>query len=182
MLFLAPMHLVSSNLRLRAPELNDLDFLFHIENDTRQWVVSACKMPYSRYLLKQYIETNTHDLYIDKQARLMVEHCGTGELLGAVDLFDFSPANRRAEVGIIIDGVSRGKGYGREALALLCDYAEHILDLHQLYAYILEDNVSAQSLFTSCGFKHVATLSDWVFSDKKYRSVCLYQRIFEKII
>ena len=72
------MYLASSTLRLRAPELGDLDFLFHVENDTRQWMVSACKVPYSRYLLQQYIETNSHDLYVDKQARLMVERCDTG--------------------------------------------------------------------------------------------------------
>lgn len=174
------MYLASSTLRLRAPELGDLDFLFHVENDTRQWMVSACKVPYSRYLLQQYIETNSHDLYVDKQARLMVERCDTGELVGAVDLFDFSPSNRRAEVGIVIDEASRGKGYGREALALLCDYAEHVLDLHQLYAYVLEDNVPAHQLFVSCGFKHTATLSDWVFSDKKFRAASLYQRLFEK--
>ena len=29
------------------------------------------------------------------------------------------------------------------------------------------------------GFSLVATLSDWAFLHKKYRSVCLYQRIFE---
>lgn len=177
---LTVMYLSSPVLRLRAPELADLDFLFHIENDTRQWMVSSCKVPYSRYLLQQYIETNSHELYIDKQARMMIEHVDTGQLLGAIDLFDFSPANRRAEVGIVIDKACRGKGYGHEALTVLCDYAEHVLGLHQLYAYVLEDNDPARRLFASCGFIHVVTLSDWVFSDKKYRPVYLYQCILEK--
>ena len=66
--------LQSENLLLRSPELTDLDFMFHIENDTRLWLVSACRVPYSRYLLHQYIETNTHDIYADKQLRLMVEN------------------------------------------------------------------------------------------------------------
>ena len=174
------MYLQSETLLLRAPEPSDLDYLFHVENDTRLWMVSACKVPYSRYLLQQYIETNTHDLYADKQARLMIEHRTAGQPVGVVDLFDFSPADRRAEVGIVIDRLNRGKGYGREALALLCDYAEHLLDLHQLYAYVLEDNAPAQRLFVSCGFKRVAVLHDWVCLDREYRAVGLYQRIFEK--
>ena len=70
--------LQSDTLLLRAPELGDLDFMFHIENDTRLWAVSACRMPYSRYLLQQYIETNTHDIYTDKQMRLMIEHRASG--------------------------------------------------------------------------------------------------------
>lgn len=174
------MYLNSSNLRLRAPEKGDLDFLFRLENDTRLWMVSACKVPYSRLQLQHYIDTNAHDLYVDRQLRLMMEQHDTEELLGAVDLFDFSPADRRAEVGIVVEDNYRGRGYGREALTLMCDYAEHVLDLHQLYAYVLEENTAARKLFASCGFVQVAILPDWAFLDKKYRSVVLYQRIFEK--
>lgn len=174
------MFLQSSLLRLRAPELSDLDYLFHVENDTREWMVSACKVPYSRFQLQQYIETNTHDLYVDKQLRLMIERVDDNQVVGVIDLFDFSPADRRAEMGIVVDRECRGKGYGREALMLLCDYAECVLDLRQLYAYVFEDNVSARQLFASSGFELTATLPDWVFRNKKFRSVCLYQRLFEK--
>ena len=174
------MFLQSPLLRLRAPELSDLDYLFHVENDTREWMVSACKVPYSRFQLQQYIETNAHDLYVAKQLRLMIERVGDNQVVGVIDLFDFSPADRRAEMGIVVDRECRGKGYGREALMLLCDYAECVLDLRQLYAYVFEDNVSARQLFASSGFELTATLPDWVFRNKKFRSVCLYQRLFEK--
>lgn len=174
------MFLQSPLLRLRAPELSDLDYLFHVENDTREWMVSACKVPYSRFQLQQYIETNAHDLYVDKQLRLMIERVGDNQVVGVIDLFDFSPADRRAEMGIVVDRECRGKGYGREALMLLCDYAECVLDLRQFYAYVFEDNVSARQLFASSGFELTATLPDWVFRNKKFRSVCLYQRLFEK--
>lgn len=174
------MFLSSERLHLRAPELGDLDYLFHVENDTRQWLVSSCKVPYSRFQMQQYIETNAHDFYIDRQLRLMIENVEDKRLVGIIDLFDFSPADRRAEVGVIIDSECRGKGYGREALALLCDYAEHVLDLHQLYVYVREDNVAACRLFASSGFEHAVTLSDWVFLDKKYRDVCLYRHVFLK--
>ena len=174
------MFLQSENLLLRAPELSDLNFMFHIENDTRQWCVSGCKTPYSRYLLQQYIETNAHDIYVDKQARLMIEHRESRQLIGAIDLIDFNPSSRRAEVGFVIDEAYRGKGYGREVLTLFCDYAEQVLHLHQLYAYIFLDNVAACRLFATSAFNEVAVLSDWVFSDKKFHSVTLFQRIFEK--
>lgn len=174
------MYLHSAILKLRAPELGDLDYLFHVENDTRQWMVSACKVPYSRFQLQQYVETNAHDLYMDRQLRLMIERVEDKQVVGIIDLFDFSPADHRAEVGIVIDRDYRSKGYGREALTLLGDYAEHMLNLHQLYAYVFGTNTSARQLFASCGFKQVAVLSDWVFSDKKYQDVCLYQCIFAK--
>lgn len=174
------MYLRSSNIQLRAPELGDLDYLIHVENDTRLWAVSACKVPYSRYRMQQYIEGNANDIYADRQLRLMAELHADGQLAGIVDLFDFSPADRKAEMGMVVDPRHRGKGYGREMLDLLCQYAENVLDLHQLYVYIFEDNTSARNLFSSSGFQLTAILPDWVFSEKKFRSVCLYQRIFEK--
>ena len=172
------MYLESSRLRLRAPELSDLDYLFHVENDTRQWMVSTCTVPYSRFQLQQYIETNAHDLYVDKQLRLMVEEVESGRVVGVADLFEFSPSDRRAEMGLVIDAACRGKGYGRETLALLCDYAEQVLDLHQICVYIHEENQAACQLFATSGFHYVATLPDWVYWNKQYRNVCLYQRIF----
>lgn len=172
------MYLESSRLRLRAPELSDLDYLFHVENDTRQWMVSACKVPYSRFQLQRYIETNAHDLYADKQLRLMVEEVESGRVVGVADLFEFSPSDHRAEMGLVIDAACRGKGYGREALAVLCDYAEQVLDLHQICVYIHEENQAARQLFATSGFHYVATLPDWVYWNKRYRNVCLYQRIF----
>ena len=172
------MYLHSDILRLRAPELSDLDFLFHIENDTRLWVVSACKTPYSRYLLQQYIETNAHDIYADRQVRLMIEDRRCQQVVGAVDLFDFSPSDRRAEVGIVIDAAYRRRGIAKEAMALLCDYASRMLSIHQLYAYVLENNEPARRLFVSSGFRELTCLPDWVHSGAGYSNVYLYQRIF----
>lgn len=174
------MFLQSSRLRLRAPELEDLDYLIHVENDTREWMVSACKVPYSRFQLQQYIETNAHDIYVDRQLRLMIERVDNGQVVGVIDLFDYSPANRRAEMGIVIDSTWRGKGVGREALALLCDYAGHLLDMHQLYAYIFEENLAARHLFESSGFELSAILPDWVHWDGEFRNVCLYQYLLKK--
>ena len=77
-------YLRSATLNLRAPELGDLDYLFHVENDTRQWMVSACKVPYSRFQLQQYIASNAHDIYADRQLRLMMERVEDGRLVGII--------------------------------------------------------------------------------------------------
>ena len=50
---------------LRALEPEDLDFLFQIENNESFWEVSYTQTPFSKFLLKQYIE-NAH-LDITKQ-------------------------------------------------------------------------------------------------------------------
>ena len=41
--------------RLRAMEPEDLDLLYKIENDERLWNVCTTNVPYSRYVLRDYI-------------------------------------------------------------------------------------------------------------------------------
>ena len=64
---------------LRAPEPEDLDLLFRLENDPTVWTVSSCHMPYSRYALKQYILTCQNDFFAEKQLRLMVQPAVGGQ-------------------------------------------------------------------------------------------------------
>ena len=66
------MKLTDGKIRLRAPEPEDLDVLFNMENDTALWLVSGNAMPYSRYQLRKYIEESAHDFYSDRQIRFMI--------------------------------------------------------------------------------------------------------------
>ena len=95
---------------LRAMEPEDLDTLYKIENNQELWAVSATNVPYSRFALHEYVETNTNDIYADKQVRLMIDN-DAGETVGIIDLMNFSPQHSRAEVGIVIMKPHRQKGY-----------------------------------------------------------------------
>src|SRR5690554_4202920 len=87
--------LENNQIGLRAPEPEDLDILYLWENDTALWEYGASITPYSRFDLKQYLIDNKHDIYIDKQLRLIVVNKSDGATIGAVDLYDFEPFHRR---------------------------------------------------------------------------------------
>ena len=48
--------LKGKHIYLRALEPEDLDFVYEIENDTSLWALSDTQTPYSRFLIKQYLE------------------------------------------------------------------------------------------------------------------------------
>ena len=48
---------------LRAPEPEDLACMMRFENTPTLWEISNTTGPYSRFHLKQYIESNRIDLY-----------------------------------------------------------------------------------------------------------------------
>lgn len=163
---------------LRAPEPEDLDFLYRIENDKAVWPVSDCHVPYSRYALKQYIASCPNDFFAEKQLRLMVQPRGGREAVAIVDLFNFSPLDGRAEIGLIVDPALRGRGVGDKAIELICDYAEHVLGLRMIVGYIFADNSSCRRLFARRGFREVALLPEWSIYDGEKHDLTVIQKIF----
>lgn len=163
---------------LRALEPEDLEFLYAIENNENIWEVSNTQTPYSRFLIRQYLENAHQDIYEAKQLRLAICTQTDKKAIGLIDLFDFDPANKRAGVGIIVhEEADRTKGYGREALGLLLGYAFTKLHLHQLYANIGVGNSASISLFTTFGFQFIGIKKDWNNHGTHYEDEALYQLI-----
>ena len=164
-------------IKLRAIEPEDLDLLYRIENDVELWNVGTSNVPYSRYLLHDYVANAKNDIYTDRQVRMMVEN-SDGKIVGVVDLVSFDPANCRAEVGLIILNSYRRQGYGTAVLAQISDYALRILHLHQLYAYIDIDNVSSLKLFQKAGFVVASEIKEWLYDGVNFRDSLLVQYVF----
>lgn len=160
--------------RLRAMEPEDLDALYRIENDRDVWDVGENNVPYSRYILHDYIANASADIYADKQVRMVVEN-EKGQLVGVADVVNFCPSHARAEVSIVICREHRKKGYARAAIRQIMDYALRTLHLHQLYAVVREDNMPSLNLFSSLGFKSKTVLDDWLFDGKDYHNVVVMQ-------
>ncbi|RDI09746.1 GNAT family N-acetyltransferase [Flavobacterium sp. AG291] len=170
--------LTGNTIYLRALEPDDLEFIYRLENNEAIWEVSNTQTPYSRFLIRQYLENAHQDIYEAKQLRLAICKKNFFDAIGLIDLFDFDPVNNRAGVGIIIqDTEERNKGIGTEALQLLIDYAFSRLQLHQLYANIDSGNVASVSLFTNFGFELIGQKKDWIKRNNNYHDEGLYQLI-----
>ena len=164
------------NIKLRAIEPEDLDLLYRIENDTTLWNIGTSNVPHSRYLLHDYVAHATNDIYTDRQVRMMIDN-EEGQTVGIVDLVSFDPANRRAELGIIILSDDRRQGYASATLQQIRDYALRVLHLHQLYAYIDENNEPSLSLFRKAGFTIAGHIPEWLFDGEHYHDACLLQLV-----
>jgi diamine N-acetyltransferase len=163
---------------LRALEPNDLDFVYAMENDQSIWEVSNTQTPYSRFLVKQYLENAQQDIYEAKQLRLAICQEEDFPAIGLIDLFDFDPMNNRAGIGIVIQALeNRKQNIGSEALELLIRYAFYNLNIHQLYANIAIQNEASIALFTKFGFQKIGVKKDWTFVNGSYKDEALFQLI-----
>ncbi len=161
---------------LRAIEPEDLDLLYRIENDVRLWNVGTSNVPYSRYVLHDYVAHVTNDIYTDRQVRMMIDNA-EGQTVGIVDLVNFDPANRRAELGLVILNDCRRRGYATATLQQIHDYAVRILHLHQLYVYVDERNEASLALFRKMGYCLSGRISDWLFDGEQYHPALLFQYV-----
>ncbi len=153
--------------KLRAPELSDVDTLYAWENNLEIWRVSNTLSPFSKHSLTKYIENYKLDIYQTKQLRLIVEAKDQSSLMnypvGIIDLFDYDPIHQRAGIGILIHNTEhRGKGYATEAPKLLTTYAFDYLHLHQLYCNIAGNNEPSLKLFTNQDFEIIGMKKDWI--------------------
>lgn len=162
---------------LRAAEPEDLDIMYQMENDPSLWDISCFTVPYSRYLLKQYIENSSSDMFADKQLRLMIVGKADDRVVGTIDITDFVPLHGHGAVGIAVLNEYRGKGFAKEALNLLCDYVFGFLRMKQLYAHIPVDNEASIAIFTSCGFQQCGVLKAWLHVEECYKDVVMLQLV-----
>ena len=166
--------MIENDVKLRALEPEDLDFLYKIENDSALWGVGNTNVPYSRYVLHDYIAHAKNDIYADQQVRLVVEN-GVGKTIGVADITNFDARNLRAEVGIVILREYRQQGYALKALQQISHYALNILHLHQLYGVADTANTASMELFRKAGYSHTGLLKDRLFDGKTYHDAMLMQ-------
>lgn len=162
---------------LRALEPSDLTFLLTCENDTANWKVSRTQIPFSKYLLEEYLQQAGQSIYQSGQLRLVIT-TAEGSPIGLLDFFEFDPQNKNVGVGILIqDPEQRGKGLGAAALELGLDYMFKSHDVHQVWANIGADNKVSQQLFEGLGFVRTGCKKDWLYVEGHYEDEYFYQLI-----
>ena len=174
------MVLENSPITLRAVEPEDLALLYLWENDRTVWYVSNTLVPFSRYQLKRYIESDPSDIHTHRQLRMMIDCCEADgkqvRSVGSIDLFDFDPIHRRAGLGILIASADdRRHGYAYEAILQMIDYCRKVLFLHQLYCNIPTSNTASIRLFGKAGFEITGTKRDWLCTKTGWEDELLLQ-------
>lgn len=186
-------------IRLRAVEPEDIDPMYRWENDPAVWRVSGTTAPFSRHVLERFVEEQRFDIFQTRQQRLIIETLdrfsdgkrrraanedrsvpNDRRAVGALDLFEFDPLNRRAGIGILIHPTdARRQGYATDAIETGCRYAREVLGLHQLWCNVGATNKASLTLFRNTGFVEVGTKRDWLWTPDGYTDEILFQKILE---
>jgi RimJ/RimL family protein N-acetyltransferase len=92
-----------------------------------------------------------------------------GQFIGQCALFNFNDTAHTCELGIVIgDPDYQGRGYGREAIGLLLDYAFRLRNFRKVYLTVNGDNERAQRAYHACGFVEEGRWHQHVWSAGQY--------------
>ena len=166
------------NIKLRAMEPEDLEILYEWENNAAYWTLSNTVAPFSRYIIKRYLEDSHKSIFETGQLRLMIDHAEDKITIGTIDLFEFDSFHKRAGIGILIaDESYRQRGFASMSLKCLIGYCFKTLQLHQLFCNILANNTESIALFERHGFVRTGIKKDWVLTGDGYTDEYMYQLI-----
>ncbi len=170
--------LQGAKIYVRALEPTDLDFLYEIENDESLWEVSNTSVPFSKYILTQYLENSHRDIFDVKQLRLVICKKDSDVPVGCIDLFDFEPKHHRVGVGVVIfSEEEKQKGFALQSIELVTRYVFQHLNIRTVFANITEDNTASIQLFEKAGFIKVGVKKDWLFINRIFKNELRYQLI-----
>lgn len=115
------------------------------------------------------------DAYVEKLQRdesrvwfIIVERAG-GRPIGECGLLRMMPAWRTTDLSIIIgERDAWGRGFGREAITLLLDYAFGALNFHRVAIGVVGFNQRALRFYEQVGFRREGVQRDGYFFEHQY--------------
>jgi len=158
----------SARVTLRAIRRDDLYRLCQFNNDVVIELSGGGDPPTPQTLQRLEAEFDQDSLRGGRDgARFAIE--ADGLFIGQCALFNFNVIHGTCELGITIgDHDYLGKGYGREAIRLLLDYAFRLRNVRKVSLMVNSTNARAMSAYAACGFKEEGRLRRHVWSDGEY--------------
>lgn len=98
-----------------------------------------------------------------------IRELATGRLIGSCQLLAINLMHRKAELQIRIGEMdAQDRGYGKEAVRLLVDFAFRDLNLHRVELTVFDGNDRALKTYLAAGFVREGVLRQAAYIDGRY--------------
>lgn len=106
---------------------------------------------------------------------------GSDELLGFVQLISIHPVHRHGELRIRLSPHHVGKGYGTQAVRMLCQHGFEDLNMERIFLYVFSDNLRALASYQKVGFQVEGVLRRHSFVGGVFRDVTVMGLLREDV-
>lgn len=153
---------------LRAIERDDLPLIWAYNNDLAVELAGSGDPPMPQSLARLQAEFDT-DAAKGGRDGATFAIAVDGKCIGTCGLFGHSETDGHAELGIGIgDRAYWERGYGRESVNLLLDYAFRLRNWRRIWLRVWASNERAIRTYRACGFVEEGCLRSHVWSAGAY--------------
>lgn len=171
------MNLIGKKLILRELKESDMKLLNDMINDSNiENNIVGWSKPVTMAEQISWYQNLKNDLNI---RYIISDIDNTESAFGTGIISKIDNKNRSCSIDIKIAKEYQGKGYGKETIAILCDYIFNELNLNRIYVNILEYNKGSQKIFESNGFKKEGEQRQAIYKNGKYNDLFIYGLIKE---
>lgn len=154
--------------RLRAFDNGDLMRALSMNNDYAVMRSASGGILYPSTVDDQARAMNSQTSYTSGEYQFAVETLEGREFIGQCGFIHVNWKNRKAEIAVMLDRAYHGRGYGTDAVRLLCRFGFEELNLHKLKATVFAFNAGAIRCYEKCGFIREGVLQDEIYREGKY--------------
>jgi RimJ/RimL family protein N-acetyltransferase len=160
--------LISQRVTLRGITRDDLERLWQFNNDVEVELAGGGDPPYPQSLARLQAEFDQDTARGGRDSTTFAIEAD-GKFIGQCALFHYDNVASTCELGITIgDKDYWAKGYGREAITLLLDYAFRLRNIRKVWLQVHAHNPRAISAYKACGFIEEGRLRAHVWSNGQY--------------
>jgi RimJ/RimL family protein N-acetyltransferase len=163
--------LQGEKVRLRPMSRDDLKRLWEFNNDLEVELASGGDPPIPQSFARLQAE---FDADAGKGGRDGPKFAidADDKFIGHCALFRFDDVARTCELGITIGDKSYwGRGYGRDAISVLLDYAFRLRNLHRVFLSVNGNNERAIRAYRASGFTEEGRLRAHVWTQGRYEDL-----------
>lgn len=153
--------LYAERIRLRAPEREDIPAFLRWVNDPEVCEFLEHYTVINRDMEEAWFESVVKGPAIELPLVIEIEPAEKGIwfAIGNIAFMHFHQINRSAEIGIMIGEKEYwNKGYGTEAMRVMCNYGFNSLNLNRIYLRVFEGNEKGKKAYQNAGFVYEGTM------------------------
>ena len=165
--------LLGNRVTLRALHRDDLPLVWAFNNDLAVELAGGGDPPMPQRF-EQVVADYDRAAAVGGRDNGMFAIEADGRYIGSCGLFGADSTAQTVELGIGIgDKAYWGKGYGREAIQLLLDYAFRYRNYRRVWLRVNASNERGLRAYRACGFIEEGRQRDHVYSDGRYVDLVL---------
>lgn len=154
--------------RLRAFDNGDLLPALSISNDYQVMRSASGGILYPSTVDDQARALSNQTSYTAGEYQFAIETLENRRFIGQCGFIKINWKNRKGEIAIMLERESQGKGFGTDAVDVLCRFGFDELNLHKIKATVFAFNTGAVRCYEKCGFRQEGVLHDEVYREGQY--------------